>query len=234
MEPLDRRSRWAALAVAAGCAAAVVVLAVKVRAVKGPLRIDYRGYLLVWHHPVLPVSLELRVEAIGTTPVFATFVGALVIIALLLRDRIAALVALIGAPLSVILTDVLGKPIVGRQEGPHYGFPSGHTTATAALAMVAILITYRRWGPKALIAAPVFAILPLVMLVSVVQLKAHLFTDAVAGVLVGAGVVLAVAGVVSLIVARVRRGTSRPAPSSAGLPPHRDEADRREPRPTRT
>jgi len=214
MEPLDQRSRWAALIVAAGCLAAVLLIAVRVRRVSGPLRIDYRGYLLVWQHPVLPVSVELRVEAIGTTPVFATFVVALVIIALLLRDRVAAVIALIGAPLAVELTDVIGKPLVDRREGLHYGFPSGHTTATAALATLAILITYRRWGPKALIAAPIFAALPLVMLVSVVQLKAHLFSDAIAGVFVGAGTILAVAGLVSFGLAAWRRHAPVPRRAS--------------------
>jgi membrane-associated phospholipid phosphatase len=79
-----------------------------------------------------------------------------------------------------------------------FSFPSGHAVAGAAIAVALVLVLMpagparRRWE----LAAIAFAF---VMAMSRVYLNAHWFSDVVAGVLLGAGVALGTAGVVTEI-----------------------------------
>lgn len=91
----------------------------------------------------------------------------------------------------------------GRPPGPlvdvvGFSFPSGHAVAGAAIAVALVLVLMpagparRRWE----LAAVAFAF---VMAMSRVYLNAHWFSDVVAGVLLGTGVALGTAGVVTEI-----------------------------------
>ena len=79
-----------------------------------------------------------------------------------------------------------------------FSFPSGHAVAAAATAVALVLVLMpagperRRWE----LAAVAFAF---VMALSRVYLQAHWFSDVVAGVLLGAGVALGSAGLVTEI-----------------------------------
>jgi membrane-associated phospholipid phosphatase len=79
-----------------------------------------------------------------------------------------------------------------------FSFPSGHAVAAAATAVALVLVLLpagpkrRRWE----LAAVAFAF---VMALSRVYLQAHWFSDVVAGVLLGAGVALGSAGLVTEI-----------------------------------
>jgi membrane-associated phospholipid phosphatase len=177
---------------------------------------DIRGNTLAFAHlfglPLVPLRLARHFVALGTDPDFAVAVGLLVAAALLLGDKLGARIALLGPPLALGLTEWVAKPLVGRNEviaqngAPLLGFPSGHTTAVAALAMAATVVAYRRWGLRGLVgAAPLAALLPLAMVATVVRLHYHLLSDGIGGVAVGYGTVLGVVAVVA-----------RPAAKGAG------------------
>lgn len=116
----------------------------------------------------------------------------------MLDDRFSATVAVLACPLALTASELVGKPLVGRPEGAGFGFPSGHTTAVATVVALVALIIYCHWHARALIwAAPIAVLLP-VMSLSLVRGGEHLFSDTVAGGLLGCGTVLGLAWVVSV------------------------------------
>jgi undecaprenyl-diphosphatase len=103
------------------------------------------------------------------------------------------------------------NPLVSPLNG--FSFPSGHAVATASIAVALVLVTLpagprrRKWEFAAAAAA-------FVMALSRVYLNAHWFSDVVAGTLLGVGVALGAAALVTelFLVIRRRRAAAAHSP----------------------
>lgn len=101
-----------------------------------------------------------------------------------------------------------GRPPGAMVETSGFSFPSGHAVAGASIAVALVLVllspgpTRRRWE----LAAAGFAF---VMALSRVYLHAHWFSDVVAGVLLGSGIALGCAALVTEVLDVVTRRRHR-------------------------
>ncbi|HEY3723251.1 MAG TPA: phosphatase PAP2 family protein [Acidimicrobiia bacterium] len=131
--------------------------------------------------------------------------------------RLAALC--VGAPAVAALVEVVTKQVVARPRPPTrvltgasgFGFPSGHTTGAAALAVVAmvaaqLLITDRRLRRRVCMVAVTYAV---TVGISRVVVGAHYPSDVVGGLLVGTAAALGCA----LVLTRHRRAPQAAAPA---------------------
>jgi len=131
-----------------------------------------------WHH----------VSSLGDP--LAVVLGALVSATWLLgRDRRRAATCVVAPLASMLLCEVVIKPLVGRRLGGVYSYPSGHVTAAAALLADLVLAAPRRWR---WVAAPVAVGASALVAVAVVADRQHYLSDAVAGLLLAPAVLLLV------------------------------------------
>lgn len=142
------------------------------------------GWILLaegaWHQTALVIDF-------GGEPVGATLlVAALAVAALVSGHRRAAVLALVG-PAAAVATTTLLKPLVGRTiHGPdNLSYPSGHTAAATALAIVLALLLADRLSMRPGTAMALLVLLATVaaaaMAWSQVALGAHYETDTVGG-----------------------------------------------------
>ena len=127
--------------------------------------------------------------------------------ATLTRDWLRAIALLAGPLLAIVVAEELIKPLVGRTLGGALTYPSGSTTGATALAAAAILATPARWRWWTGLVAGAYA---LWMTVAVVALRWHFPTDALAGALLGAGVVLICDGLARWVSRFRARGSAIP------------------------
>ena len=206
-EPADSLGRGELWVLAGGLFAMVAVMAVRVQGTSWPLRIDELASGVV-ESVRAPTAIALWIGTVDTNLLVNPFVGwgtlwlagALVVVMAAVawrrRDRWGALLCLVAPPLAVAVTDLLAKPLVGRYHGHGLAFPSGHATAaTAAAALVLVLINRWRGWHRALHWSPFAALLPLVTAIGLVRLDWHYPTDVVGGIAMGAAVVVALAAV---------------------------------------
>lgn len=168
----------------------------------GPVGLDVRTAQPVFSRAfglsLVPVRVATQFVKLGNPIPFGVLVLALVAVSLSKRDWLSAVTAAAGPVLAVFTAEHL-KPQFGRTEGGADAYPSGHTTALTAVAVVIILVAWRRWGPASLVvSAPLGLALSGGMVLTVVRLHDHLMSDALGGVLLGVGIVVGIASAASI------------------------------------
>ncbi len=130
-----------------------------------------------------------------SSPAVLAIGSALAALVCLRRDRRRALACLLGPLLCAMSVEYLFKPLVGRRFEGVLSYPSGSVADLAAVATAWVVAVPAR-------ARAIFVILAAVavgaMVTAVIGLRWHLPTDALAGVILGVGVVLLVDGVLHL------------------------------------
>lgn len=133
-----------------------------------------------------------RAVRLGSLDVVVIVAGALAVAALAWADWVGAALALVGPGLTGALTEYVVKPFVTPPSlATGRAFPSGHAGGATAVALVAVVLVYRRWGRvPALVVAPLAAIPVMAVAHGLVRLEYHYPTDVVGGVLLAMVVVL--------------------------------------------
>ncbi len=138
-------------------------------------------------------------------------VGALVaVVWVWRRDRHQAVTCVIVPLLSVALCELVIKPLVGRQLGGIYSYPSGHVTTAAATLADLVLVTPRKWR---WLTGTVAACGAGLIVLAVIASRQHYPSDAVAALLLVPAVMIAVDSLnrpgLAAAVQSMRRSTSR-------------------------
>lgn len=200
---LGSSGRAPAAAVLGGCAIVVVVLGLLFRgqtrsgafdtAVDSPFISFFAGHknLLLW-------------LAVPGTAVPAVVVSVAIAAWCLVAGRLnGAVLALAAVPVSTELDDGVLKHFFDRTYLGALSYPSGHTTAVVALtATLAVLLLVPPQGrgtrPARVLLVGACCAISLVVVVAVIALRWHYFTDTVAGAAVGVGTVCALALILDL------------------------------------
>ncbi len=153
-----------------------------------------------WGFDVLAKSNSgalIRITDFGSAPalVVGTVIAALMVVR---RDRWRAASCVAGPLLAALLVEYVLKPVVGRHYQGVLSYPSGNVTDVAAVATAWAVAAPRRIRPVVIAVAAAAVAL---MAVAVVGLRWHYPSDALAGAVLGVGVVLALDGFVHLAVA---------------------------------
>jgi len=200
----------------AACVIVVVALGLLFNGQTGPDRLDN-----AIDSPVIAFfggrkTLLLWLAFPGTLIPAAVISAAVVIACLIARRFNGAVLAATAVPVAAGLGDGLLKHLFHRTYLGQIAFPSGHTAAAAALtAMLAILFLIppqgvRTRAARALLVAAACVITVIVVL-GVIGLRWHYFTDCVAGAAVGTGAVLTLAFLIDLASAVVSNARKLPA-----------------------
>ena len=188
-----------------GPAVATIVLAIIVIAILGmryadqdmPGRVDrvldaLIGARLRRDQPITRVLITLGNPAPATI-----LVAAVASAAAAARRWSGVLLAIVGTATAVIVTELILKPLIGRFRAGELSFPSGHTTAVAAVAIAAaILISGAQW-PRSIalrmLAAGAAITVAVGVAISLGAQHVHYLTDTVGGYCVAVAMVLGVA-----------------------------------------
>jgi len=231
---LAGRARPLAGGLLAGCVLFVAVFGIVVAGQSTAGRVDRAvdTPLLVWFtsHPALALWM-----AYPATLVPAGAVSLIAALACLARGWLrGAVLALLAVPVASGLNDALLKPLFHRTYGGALTYPSGHTSAIAALASaltVLLLLAPRRSpaplpAPRPALAAALRWAIPavawlavVVVAIGVIGLRWHYFTDTLGGAALGTGSVCAL--VLLLDISWPRRGRG---PGPVQLAPGRNRA----------
>jgi membrane-associated phospholipid phosphatase len=194
---LAQRVRRPAVIVLVLAIAVVVVLGMSYADQHLPGHLDRSLDALIRNHLRADQPITRVLVSLGN-PVQATIlVAAVAGAAAAARRWSGVLLTIVGTVTAVAITELILKPLVGRLRFGHLTFPSGHTTAVAAVALAtAILIGGARW-PRSIAVRMLAGLAPVALAVgvaiSLVAQHIHYATDTVAGYCVALATVLAVA-----------------------------------------
>jgi membrane-associated phospholipid phosphatase len=164
----------------------------------------------VWGYAVLPADPASRwahdLVAVGSLVALIVGVAAVFVVAVL-RDWVRAVACATAPVVAVLIVQDLAKPLVDRHLGitGAASYPSGTVAAVAALVTAAVLVTPTLARPLVAMAG---AAVTAGVCAAVVVLRWHYPTDALGGVAVGLGAVLALDALAHLpwAVAGLRHG----------------------------
>jgi membrane-associated phospholipid phosphatase len=154
--------------------------------------------LVPMRHGVLAVVGEAMADLGDPVPV-VVLTAVLAAAAWWWRGPRGLALALVAPAISMIFTSLVLKPIVGRTRGHELSFPSGHTTAVAALAVTAVILVLGTPGlapTRRRVVSTALGALVVVVGVCLVGRDYHYATDVVGAV----GVVLALVPPTALVV----------------------------------
>ena len=200
MRVQERQSSARSL-VAAGLLALLVmaVLGVIVAGHHGAVVLDAPG------SPIIELFAGHRTSAVvltelGGPETIGLLVAALAVVLLVRGRRRAAALVVLAPAAAGALTEFLLKPLIDRPLGASPAFPSGHATATWALASAVVLLLAGSGWPRRvrLVDSAVVVGIAAVNSVALVGGQYHLFTDVVGGAGVGIGVSCLVAAAVGV------------------------------------
>jgi membrane-associated phospholipid phosphatase len=188
----------------AGCAVLVAVLGLVFARQNTADRFDHAvdSPVIAWfasHH-----ALALWLAFPGSMIPAVVLTAALTIGCLLTGRRRGAVLAILAVPVTAVLTDWLLKPLVHRTYIGQVVYPSGHTATIVALAAAVTVLLLAPPRPampswlRTLILAVAY-LTALAVVVGVIAVRFHYFTDTVAGAAVGVGTVCGLAQVLDLI-----------------------------------
>lgn len=232
---LGANRTWAVLTLA-GCVTVVAALGLLFRGQASPDGFDRAAdapvvTFFAGHHGLLPWL------ALPGTVMPAVAVSAVIAACCLVTRRLTgAVLAVTAVPVAAGLDDALLKHLFHRTYLGQLAFPSGHTTAAAALtAMLAVLLLVPPQRPATRTARVALVALACAVTVTVatavIGLRWHYLTDTVAGTAVGIAAVITLALLLDL--GQGRRGALPRAPEAAarepGAVPREPEAVPREP-----
>jgi membrane-associated phospholipid phosphatase len=182
----------------AGCAAFVAVLGLVFARQNAADRFDHAvdSPVIAWfadHH-----ALALWLAFPGSMIPAVVLTAGLAIGCLLTGRRRGAVLAILAVPVAAVITDWLLKPLVHRTYIGQVVYPSGHTATIVALAATATVLLLG--PPRPEMARPLRVLILAVayltcvaVVVGVIAVRFHYFTDTLAGAAVGIGTVCGLA-----------------------------------------
>jgi membrane-associated phospholipid phosphatase len=158
----------------------------------------------------------------------AIVTGALVVACLVTRRWRGVVLAGVAVLASAVITEKVLKPITGLISDGWHSFPSGHATATFALAAVCAVLLTGPSRPRLPAALRLFVVLAAVLVAGAVSAAmvardSHEFTDIIGGAAVGTATVLLTALVLDWLIPTADTGTGDTSQADeAGLTARRD------------
>jgi len=171
----------------------VALLAVRVSNGNAPLRVDtFARRVIDFVSPAHAQPQIVKLGSPGVVLLLGLFLG---VLSWERGDLRGAALAAVGPLAAGLLVEDLVKPLVGRTTAGTslLAFPSGQATGAAAIATVALILAYRRWGRQGLRRWALVYLIPLAVGTGLVRTAQHYATDVVAGIAFGTGVVLLLA-----------------------------------------